>query len=652
MYRRQTGNKPTQSSSSFLSPGADESRRGSLSKLKGRTKRVASALLVRAGAPLLLAATLLVSLPLLSFLRVSHHVVVSSSSDKGGGGGSSSNANSTRGTVESVREEFYRRYGGKAAAEAMLERGVQAYGKVEKTAERMLRAAADGVPFVLSFAGYSVTVGRGNYLHQAFPAVLGDVLTPLLQSELGVPVTVRNAAIGGIPSFPYGFCFEHFLGDDANVISWDYSMNEGKGASVLESYLRQSQSQLRRQRPMVIVLDTNKARCQLLRTYAQLGLIQDAMCVGKAENVLDKSLQNELKSESKEKGIERPVGFQEWNEFGAPPSCPGKGSWHPKRKEHELIGWIMAMYFVGAVEKALDIMKEDPNWKVTYGNSHDEVATSSVAFPAPLGGSLPDNDPQVTRLLYGHNEGNSDRYLMKHVSCRTSFLPAIDQDKVIPSVIVSGWNEAEGTENILSDRSDAAYKSGWVLDVSKVERETKLKVEGESCGGLGYVDMKIALYGIPESGKLRLWLPAHGNSNDKEGGDKSPASEWFTSLIICEANEKRPKDACQLDSDVRYTVGGVAASTTKMVAGAAEYLKRRTCVSVDIPKDAKVTSIEELRSAKENAPIPLDVKSRLLAGKEQQKQPLVGLVVDIEITGQVTRKDGACCISHVVWENE
>jgi len=172
--------------------------------------------------------------------------------------------------IDEVRAEFYERYGGREAATEMLKRGVQTFGKVRNTAVRMLEAAAAGEPFVLSFAGYSVTVGRGNHLHQSYPFVIERVLKPVLQQALGLDITVRNAAIGGIPSYPYGFCFEHFLGLDSDVISWDYSMNEGKGAAVLESYIRQSQSQLPH-KPMLILLDTNQQRCNLVKDYANSG---------------------------------------------------------------------------------------------------------------------------------------------------------------------------------------------------------------------------------------------------------------------------------------------------------------------------------------------------------------------------------------------
>lgn len=442
--------------------------------------------------------------------------------------------------------------------------------------------------------------------------VLQQLLNPIAQQTLGISFHVINAAIGGIPSFPYGFCFSHFLGDP-QVISWDYSMNEGNGASVLEAYIRQSQVQLQH-RPMLIVLDTNKRRCELVKSYAEKEWISDAVCVGMAKHAVPHlphwtvDMPNE----------ERPVGFQDWDQFGAPANCPGRGSWHPKRKEHELIAWMLAMYFVDAMELALD----DP---------HGVSATKAPPkFEEPLE-SPPDNPEGVTDLLYGHADGASR--VLKHLSCRTNFLPATDQERVLPSIVTSGLaNDAEA--DIMQVRSDESYQSGWVLDVSKVERETKVKVE--KCGGLGYIDMKIALYGIPESGPLEMWLPLESSElHDDHDHPGSDASHWFDEVIMCEANEKRPANACQLDRDVEFEVGGVVVSEPKLIRGAAEYLKRPTCVHIGVPSESKITRFGDLKSPNTHG---------------NWSEDHVGLKVRVKAKSPVTRANGACCISHVVWE--
>jgi hypothetical protein len=242
---------------------------------------------------------------------------------------------------------------------------------------------------------------------------------------------------------------------------------------------------------------------------------------------------------------------------------------------------------------------------------------------------------------------------MRDVACRTNFLPATDSDKVLPSIVVSGLALGATAENIMQERTDVDYSQGWVLDVSSVERQTKVNVE--KCGGLGYVDMKIALYGIPESGLLQLWLPVESHVHEKNHAAHNhehveTASHWFDSLVICEANEKRAANACQLDPDLELTIGGVTvpSSHVQKIKGAGEYLKRPTCVHVPIPESAKITKFQDLV-------LNAAAKRRLSSGNDDNGNDndnnRIGLLVHVRvISPSVTRKAGACCLSHVAWE--
>ena len=108
--------------------------------------------------------------------------------------------------IRQVRDEFYNRYGGKEYGDMLLSKGIKSFGSIDATAQRMVDAARNSRPFVISFSGYSITVGRGNYFNQSFPFILEQVLKRPMEKILDVQLVVRNAAIGGIPSFPYGFC--------------------------------------------------------------------------------------------------------------------------------------------------------------------------------------------------------------------------------------------------------------------------------------------------------------------------------------------------------------------------------------------------------------------------------------------------------------
>lgn len=399
-------------------------------------------------------------------------------------------------------------------------------------------------------------------------------------------------------------------------------MNEmSKDPAVFEAYVRQALHQLPK-RPMIIMVDNNKLRTKVLEDYVAKGLLEGAMTVAKADSVIDADL---LKKPDEQK----PRGLQQWDEFGAPNGCPGKGAWHPKMREHEYMGWMIAMHFVKALERVYEIQQQNPSgWQTKY----TQVESKALAvFPDPLS-TPPSNDKSVTEILFGHKMGDN-QYQMKELSCRTNFLPATDYDKVLQTLAVSGISEKATAANIMDVRSDETYKEGWVLDVSQVERDTKRKVE--RCGGLGYIDMKIALYGIPESGPLGLFLPyeakTHDHDHDMVTTEHKDAQHWFDGVIICEANDKRPAEACQLDQDIEYVVGGVRVAAVAPILGAGEYLKRRTCVSVGVPEGAQISS-------------------RQIIGTDGSTQDSVGLDVQITAKSKVTRNDGACCLSHVVWE--
>ena len=186
--------------------------------------------------------------------------------------------------VSQLKQQFISLYDGENAARYLIHSGVTTFNPsgndnhvnadnifdaydmqhipsgVKHTAYRILSARYQNRPFKIAFGGYSVTVGRGNYFNQSYPFVLEKLLSKPMKL-LGIELQVRNAAIGGVPSFPYGWCLDNFLGDDVDVISWDYSMNEAGGiADGLEAYIRHGLSMKRQ--PMLIVKDTSTTIAQ------------------------------------------------------------------------------------------------------------------------------------------------------------------------------------------------------------------------------------------------------------------------------------------------------------------------------------------------------------------------------------------------------
>lgn len=533
-----------------------------------------------------------------------------------------------RDQISKVRGEFYTRYGGKSEALDMLKRGLHTFEKehseknidmssVHSTADRYLRSilrfeenqssssSMMQAEFVMAFGGYSVTVGRGNHFEQSYPFIMEKILTPILSlPPLGVKLIVRNSAIGGIPSFPYGWCLPNFLGDDADAVSWDYGMNEGRGAAGLESYVRQS-LMMPKSPPMFILLDMKRPRLDLLQKYVSMGVLEDPIALG-GRDAVDKKLLQLPEND-------RPMGLQKWDQWGAPKGSPGQSAWHPKMMEHELMGWMLAIHMLDAVEVALNVMEQDPKWRENI--SFNEPNRN---LPAPV---TDVSKTGAASILHGIPNHDSSTWRMHRVSCRTSFLPNMFGN--LDSIIESGVTKNE--DDMLKSRDDSLFVGGWVMDVGQVERETKLKVQ--KYGGLGYIDMKTALYGIPSSGTLKLWLPYEISATKpvQSTGDVQ-ARTYFNSVVLCEVNEKRGDKECSMISDLTFRVGGTLVSKAEItqINTVASYLKKDICIRLEIPKEAKLSARDDE----------------------------YGLPVDIAVSrADVSRENGACSLSHVIWEH-
>ena len=499
--------------------------------------------------------------------------------------------------IDELKEDFYKRYGGKEEANTLLKKGVISFGGRSEVykhmAHRFLQAAAKNVNVKFSFGGYSVTVGRGNHFSQSYPFVVQRVLNDLILDIWNIELDVKNAAIGGIPSLPYGWCLKNFLGDDSDLVSWDYGMNEGSTTHALESYLRHSMTLPNK--PMFLMLDVNNRRKRILDDYVKSGAIVDPVAINKDKlvNPIFLQMSNE----------ERPEGYKDWEKWGSPRGSPGQSRWHPRYKEHELIGWIIAMHILDGIKAAVEIMQSDENWETTFepnSSDHQTVLMEHVKLPAPIS---KETEAGLESMLYGtlvSDDVKNVIWRMNHVSCRTTFLPSVSGK--MDSIVVSGTTNLVD-DDPMTERNDTAYEDGWVMDIGKVERDTKRKVE--KVGGMGYIDMKLAYYGIPQSGTLSLWLPYEGEPHPHEHKeeDHEIATHYFNKhIIICEVNEKRQSKfhECDMKSDVSFTIGGEPSKRVIPIKSVASYLGKNICIQVEIPSNAKITKKTDLHTHTDN----------------------------------------------------
>lgn len=538
------------------------------------------------------------------------------------------------------RTEFQRLYGGKEAAESMVERGTIPYGmdELRQTAKRLLRSRETGKPFVMSFGGYSVTTGRGNRFEQSFPFVAERVLTEPLK-RLGVDLIVRNAGQGGIPSIPFAFCLRNFLGSDADVVSWDFRFNEGIDSSSFESYLRHAMA-LPKEPKFILMAKRSPSRKKVIRTYVDEGALFDPL-------VVDVSYPPEhipfLDMDEKD----RPEGFQNFDEWGAPGS-PGQEGFIPKYKWHQMIGWIVAMHILDAAQVASEMV----------------VKGEASPLPKSFEGDMPRprNHPEDAALsreatvLFGKPADASDPggvWKLNRVSCSTTFSPTVEGTP-LTDLVLSG---VQGGETDVSE--GAELDKGWILGFGSAatrEEHTKYKE-------FGFVDTKISLHGVHTSGTLKLWIPwggarassqrallrandgvarnaeatvIHSGSGHRAMAGDS-ASSWFENLLVCQYYETYDNSSCDIANDVKFAIGGKDAESVHNVEVlGAQWRNKPFCVHVDIPKESKVSRKSEIVGF----------------ANDQIKAEEVGITLDVTVTNtELSAIQSPCSVSHIIWQD-
>jgi len=548
--------------------------------------------------------------------------------------------------ISRLKKQFASLYGGENAARYLIHSGVKTFHPsgdnnhfnserisdaynmrdippgLKYTAYRIFSAREQNRPFKIAFGGYSVTVGRGNYFHQSYPFMLKNLLTRPMEL-LGVELQVRNAAIGGVPSFPYGWCLDNFMGDDADVISWDYSMNEAGGvADGLEAYMRHGLSMKRR--PMLIVKDTSihfaRDRYDLVQSYVDNGALKDPIVL---------SMEDAIESFLHLKEDLLPIGFQEWRKFGAPKGSPGQTSHHPGVKQHESYGWLLTMHFIAVLELVAVFASKDGI--ANAFSPTDAKEDSNMMLPAPIHGN--NVAPKLFSLFYGYDTKHAlaskqMSWKMNQVHCRTTYAPILNNN--LQDIVVSGI--VGDDRDIMRPRGAQLYNKGWVLDLGESEKNAKKKLE--RYGGLGYIDSKKAYYGIYASGQLELFLPCIGRDDIlkkmQTSAEETPARECFHNVVVCEVNEKHTGKECNLEKDLSFLMGDFKSEEIELInAVGPSYWGRNICLRIGIPSESKLSKAEEKLNGDSNIG--------------------VSLTITVASTSVILRS-GPCSISHVVWE--
>ena len=542
--------------------------------------------------------------------------------------------------VESIITNFADRWGGENVARAMLVKGLSTFApssaesipsstnKVKigsdiprgllYTAKRIKDAHANGKSFKISFAGASAVTGRGNYFDQSFPSIVASNLIEPFK-KIGIELEVRNAAIAGIGSFPFGWCMKNYLGRDVDIVSWDPEMtNRGDTNAAFEAYLRNAITM--DHSPMILIREYayTEPRRKLLQKYVDLGAIGDPIVINIEAAVapfkdLDESI--------------TPADYKDWLNFGAPDGAPGMTRTNLSLQQHQLMGDLLTMHFLAAA--ALAARKDLPNEIFNIGPS-SKSNFKHYLLPEPQSSDLEyDSASRNNTLMFGSPVPADQHWYMNELYCKTSFDPVITGE--LSEIIVSG-TDAEDI-NLLLPKGPMLYNRNWVMDYGPIAKNLANSVMQYN---LGYMDRRKGYFGAQPSGKLSMFIPYEFGSyikRKKELDEKAP-NEVFKTIVICEVNERAE---CKMENDVSFVLGGIPVNATTVQANGASYNGKKLCVSLNIPKEATW--------AKRMKP---NEKGGLLRHTTTEEK---GLSLHMTVTNNLLFwKNGPCSISHVIWE--
>jgi hypothetical protein len=104
---------------------------------------------------------------------------------------------------------------------------------------RVLHAVMTGDTFGVILGGHSAAAGHGNHFRQSYVMQFHKVMEPVF-SWLGVSLTSRNLAHGGLGTLQSAMGARDIYGKDIDIMLWDSGMTEGRDGKAVDLFLRQA----------------------------------------------------------------------------------------------------------------------------------------------------------------------------------------------------------------------------------------------------------------------------------------------------------------------------------------------------------------------------------------------------------------------------
>jgi hypothetical protein len=245
--------------------------------------------------------------------------------------------------------------------------------------------------FVISVAGMSNTAGHDNFFNSSWPIVMAELLKPVFHA-LDITLVVRNHAIGGTFSLPYSWCLPTFLGQDSDLVMWEFMMgSEGYGDFKLPSdelFIRNAMSMREHPRVMFNMMgsprkdeeDGKRIELEARSAASRPEFWQDPQ----RRRLMEHYLPYGFHALDIEQGIwdqdhHSPFTF---SDMWLKKDFPGGAPWHPGVTGHRLQASALVYFYAYAMSKMIQAELDHPHSRSDWAHSHG--ATVAFNLPAPL----------------------------------------------------------------------------------------------------------------------------------------------------------------------------------------------------------------------------------------------------------------------------
>ena len=231
-----------------------------------------------------------------------------------------------------------------------------------------------------------MTAAHGNCIRHGYPAVLDRAMSDVFAAA-GVTLTVRNAGMGGTSTLPYAWCLPAFLGDDADIVSWEFGMMEAGDGLWFQTELYIRQAQLLPHRPAVVLateLDPRLNGCSRreidgVTTRLDGNRARVAKYYSNFTEVIGLATAYALCDVPDSTDAPYPLqhitgGGDKWHDkYRGPTDTPGRASWHPGWRVHQLRGLLLGHYYINCMVKAIKSIRNKLAMGSTLGVSTDRL---------------------------------------------------------------------------------------------------------------------------------------------------------------------------------------------------------------------------------------------------------------------------------------